>query len=133
MEGLGVSFSQRCDFKAVPVRVKRHAFVVPIAGSARSIQDRESVVLEPLRECVDELLGANRDGNVRKPHTLRAWFYGHWRKRCCLHHLDARAIREAEKARFEPLGWVDVSGACDGAKVGPIELLAPFEIGRSPI
>jgi len=104
MEGLGVSFNLRCDLKAVPVRVKRDAFVVPIAGSAWSIQDRESVVLEPLRECVDELLGANGDGNMREPHTLCAWFYGHWRKRCCLHHLDAHAIREAEKTGFEPSG-----------------------------
>ena len=44
------------DFNSVSIRVEGHALIVPVAGTARPIQDSKTIALESLSQLVDEVL-----------------------------------------------------------------------------
>ena len=46
------------DFDAIAVRIEHHALIVAVAGAPRTVQNRESVVPQPLGQPIDELFKA---------------------------------------------------------------------------
>ena len=126
MRGKTVSLGR--DLNPIAVRVKNHAFIVPISGMARAIENRETVVFEPLRQCIDLLLRTHGERDMGQAHPLDPRLDGHRRERRRLHDLDASAVGKAEKTRFEAFGGIDITRPGDSAKVRDIELLAPFQI-----
>lgn len=68
MRGKTVSLGR--DLNPIAVRVKNHAFIVPISGMARAIENRETVVFEPLRQCIDLLLRTHGERDMGQAHPL---------------------------------------------------------------
>lgn len=118
----------RRDLDAVPIRIEHHTFVVPVAGAPRSVQDGETVRLEPLGQRVNPLFGAEREGDMGQPHPLGTRLDGHRGETGRPHDLDARPLREAEETGFEPLLRVHVGRTGHRAEVGGVEVLAPFDV-----
>ena len=115
-------------FNAVSIGVKRDALVVAVSGSSWAIHNGKSIVPKSLREFVDKRFGARRDGEVRQAHALSACFNDQRGKDRCAHGFNACTVSEAEKARREALGRVDVVFSSDCAEVGDVEALAPFKV-----
>src|SRR5580693_9265716 len=109
------------DLDAVAVRVEDDAFVAAVAGMARLIDHLEAVIAQPLRESVDALLRADRQGQVGKPHALRAAGVAHRLEPRAAHEFQPRTARKAQKTRLEALRLVEVAGARACAEIFRIE------------
>ena len=116
------------DLYPVAVWIDYNALIVAIAGTSRTIDNRDSIVSQTLGELIDQPLRAYRDREVGQPEALNSGRQSHQRQHCRRHQLEACAVGETKKARLESLGGIQVSWTRRRAKVRRVKVLAPSEI-----
>jgi hypothetical protein len=86
------------DFYPVAVWIDYHALIVTIAGTSRTIDNRDSIVPQTLCELIDQALRAHRDREMGQPKALNSGRQSYQRQRRRRHRFEACAVGETKKA-----------------------------------